>query len=96
MVYCNKCGSKNDDDAQYCNKCGNFIGKESTFEKNIENAAEEFGRKAEQFGRLMEKKARAFAKSDQQSSESKEKYCSDCKLELNYDASYCWKCGKKI
>ena len=51
MNYCQKCGNKNDEDAEYCNKCGNYLNKPSSFEKNIEEAAEELGRKAEAFGK---------------------------------------------
>ena len=58
MTYCNECGKKNDDDAQYCTKCGNYLTKRSKWEKNIEEAAEEFGRKAERFGKRVEKKAK--------------------------------------
>jgi hypothetical protein len=28
MVFCNKCGTKNPDDAQYCENCGNTLSKE--------------------------------------------------------------------
>ena len=93
MVYCNECGKKNDDDAQYCTKCGNYIAEGSAFEKNIEKAAEEFGRKAEQFGKRMEKR---FGKSAEESSDSKAKHCPACGAELHSDAKFCWKCGKKI
>ena len=27
MVYCSKCGKKNDNDAEFCNKCGNSLKK---------------------------------------------------------------------
>jgi ribosomal protein L40E len=96
MVYCNECGKKNEDEAQYCTQCGNYLAKRSTFEKDIEKAAEEFGKKAEQFGKQIEKKAQAFAKSVAQSRALQVKQCSDCETELDYDALYCWKCGKKI
>jgi len=96
MVYCNECGKKNDDDAQYCTKCGNYIAEGSAFEKNIEKAAEEFGRKAEQFGKHIEKKTKAFAKSVEERTDSKAKQCPDCGTELDSDATFCWKCGKKI
>ena len=96
MPYCDKCGKKNDDDAEYCTKCGNYIAAGSTFEKDIENAAEEFGRKAEQFGKHIEKKAKAFAKSVEERTDSKAKQCPDCGTELKSDAIFCWKCGKKI
>ena len=96
MVYCNECGKKNDDDAQYCTKCGNYIAKDSPIEKNIDKYAEEFGRKAEQFGKRIEKKAKEFAKSVEQSVNSNEKKCPDCKIDLESDAKFCWKCGKEI
>ena len=93
MVYCNECGTKNDDDAGYCTKCGNYIAKSSSFEKNIENAAEEFGRKAEQFGKRMEER---FGKSAEESYDSKVEHCPACGAEPHSDAEFCWKCGKKI
>lgn len=96
MPYCNECGKKNDDDAQYCTKCGNYLAKRSSFEKDIDKFAEEFGRKAEQFGKRIEKKAKEFAKSVEQSVGSKEKKCPYCRLDLKSDAKFCWKCGKEI
>jgi len=96
MVYCNECGKKNDDDAQYCTKCGNYIAEGSAFEKNIEKAAEEFGRKAEQFGKRMEKKVREFVKSENESLRSKAKNCPSCETEIDSDAKFCWKCGNEI
>ena len=94
MPYCNECGKKNDDDARYCTKCGNYIAKDSSFEKDIDKFAEEFGRKAEQFGKLIEKKAKEFAKSVEQS--SKTKHCTYCGTDIGSAAKFCWKCGKKI
>jgi len=96
MVYCNECGKKNDDDAHYCTKCGNYIAESNSFEKNIERAAEEFGRKAEQFGKMMEKRAREFARSMKERADLKTKQCPACKTEIDHAAMYCWKCGKKI
>lgn len=95
MPYCDECGKKNDDDAQYCTKCGNYLAKGSSFEKDIDKFAEEFGRKAEQFGKQIEKKVKAFAKSVEQSSRSTTKHCLDCGIELDSDAKFCRKCGKK-
>lgn len=96
MPYCNECGKKNDDDAQYCTKCGNYLAKSSSVEKDIDKFAEEFGRKAEQFGKRIEKKVKAFAKSVEESSRSTAMHCSDCGTELDSDAKFCRKCGKKI
>ena len=95
MVYCHKCGKKNDDDATYCTKCGNLLAKSSKWEEDIERAAEELGRRAEEFGKWMEKKAKEFAKSMSEDSSSKTKNCPTCKTEVDYYAVYCWKCGKK-
>ena len=96
MPYCVECGKKNDDDARYCNKCGNLIIKRSAFEKDLEKFAEEFGRHAERFGKIVEKKAKQFAKSIEEMSETKTINCPGCGIELDADANYCWKCGKKI
>ena len=95
MDYCQKCGKKNDEDAEYCTKCGNYLARPSSFEKKIDKYADEFGRKAEEFGKRIEKKAKDFAKSVEENSHQKVKHCSDCNIDLDYDAKFCWKCGKK-
>lgn len=94
MSYCNKCGKKNDDNAQYCIKCGNYIIKTSSIEEDIDKWAEEFGKKAEQFGKHIEKKAKEFVKKMEEISEPKK--CPQCGSESDIDAKFCWKCGKKI
>jgi uncharacterized membrane protein YvbJ len=52
MVFCSKCGTKNEDSAKYCVKCGANIklSMEKSIEKRIEEGAEEFGRRAEAWG----------------------------------------------
>lgn len=57
MVYCNYCGTKNDDDASFCVKCGAKlnVSAEKTLEKRIEEGAEEFGKRAEEWGKGFEK-----------------------------------------
>jgi hypothetical protein len=96
MNYCQKCGHKNDEDAEYCNKCGSYLNKPSSWEKDIEEFADKIGRKAEQFGKRVEKKAKEFSKSVEEKSYSETKHCSDCEVDLDYDAKFCWKCGKKL
>ena len=94
MPFCNKCGKKNDDDAQYCIKCGNYLTKKSSIEEDIDKWAEEFGKKAERFGKHIEKKAKEFTKKMEEISETKK--CLHCSAKINIDAKFCWKCGKKI
>ena len=96
MTYCSECGKKNDDDAEYCTKCGNYIAKSSSFEKDVEKFAEEFGRKAEEFGKRVEKKAKELTRTDEEKAQSMPKHCSDCDVNLDYDAKFCWKCGNEI
>jgi len=52
MVYCSKCGTKNEEAADTCVKCGaKLIGqREENWEKRLENGAEEFGKRAEVWG----------------------------------------------
>ena len=58
MVYCSKCGTKNDDTAKHCESCGaNLKGSTKNWEKQIEEGAEEFGRKAEKWGQQFGKQA---------------------------------------
>ena len=88
MVYCYKCGKKNEDDADYCIKCGVFLAKISSFEENLEKFAEEIGRKAEQFGKRVEKKVKEFAKTIIEESHLETKHCPYCKVDINYNANY--------
>ncbi len=58
MVYCSKCGKKNDDDAEFCCKCGFILDNENiekTFEKKMKITASRMEEKAEKFGESMEK-----------------------------------------
>ena len=52
MVYCTKCGTKNEEGAKYCVKCGaNLeISGEKRLERRVEEWGEEFGRRAEEWG----------------------------------------------
>jgi hypothetical protein len=62
MVYCTKCGKKNDD-AKFCIKCGFKLDnqeKEDTFEKNMKTTAKIIEEKAEEFGKAAEKVGQKF------------------------------------
>ena len=50
MVYCTKCGTKNDEGAIHCTKCGaNLeISLEKRFERGMEEWGEQFGKRAEE------------------------------------------------
>lgn len=50
MVYCTKCGTKNEEDAKHCTKCGaNLeVSLEERFERRAEEWGEQFGRRAEE------------------------------------------------
>ena len=52
MVFCSKCGTKNEDSADYCVKCSAklIVSMEKSIEKRIEEGAEEFGKRAEAWG----------------------------------------------
>ena len=52
MVFCSKCGTKNEDAVEYCVKCGAKlkVSTEKSVEKRIEEGAEEFGKRAEAWG----------------------------------------------
>lgn len=58
MVYCQKCGKKNEDDAQYCSKCGKSLNvtstKSTTFEKQVSNFAEEVEHLGKKAGKTIE------------------------------------------
>ena len=61
MVYCTKCGAKNEEGVEYCIKCGaNLrVSREKRFERRAKEWGEDFGRReeewGEQFGRRAEK-----------------------------------------
>jgi len=55
MVYCTKCGTKNEESTQYCSKCGANLGVSR--EQKLERRAEEFGRRAEEWGEQFGKRA---------------------------------------
>jgi len=55
MVYCTKCGTKNEEGTEYCSKCGANLGVSR--EQKIEMRAEEFGRRAEEWGEQFGKRA---------------------------------------
>ena len=67
MEYCTKCGAKLSEKAEFCTKCGTPIkssdeAKKETkdkksIEEQIEETAEDIGKKAEQIGKKIEKKA---------------------------------------
>lgn len=60
MVYCTKCGTKNEKEAEYCTKCGAKldVSREKRLERRAEEWGEDLGRRAEewgeQFGKRME------------------------------------------
>lgn len=56
MVYCTKCGTKNEEDAEYCTKCGAIleVSQEKRLERRAEEWGEELGRRAEEWGKRME------------------------------------------
>jgi len=58
MVFCSKCGIKNEDATEYCVKCGAKLNvtKEKSVEKRIEEGAEEFGKRAEAWGKSFAKR----------------------------------------
>jgi uncharacterized membrane protein YvbJ len=61
MVYCTKCGGKNEEGVEFCVKCGANLGvsREKRLERRAKEWGEDFGRRAEewgeQFGRRAEK-----------------------------------------
>jgi len=58
MIYCQKCGKKNKDDAKYCIKCGNPLYTKTTettfFEKQIDDFAEEVEQLGKKAGKTIE------------------------------------------
>jgi len=59
MVYCTECGTKNEETIKTCVKCGAklHLPKNKSLEKQIEDGAEEFGKRAEEWGKSFGKHA---------------------------------------
>lgn len=96
MPYCYKCGKKNDDDAKYCTKCAKYICNDNSLEKNIDEFAEKLERTSEEFGEFVGKTVGEFGRAVDRTLNPKLKKCKNCGNESGSEASYCWKCGKKI
>jgi len=63
MVYCSKCGKKNDDDAEFCSKCGIILDNENiekSLEKQVKKTAKKLEEKAEKFGKSMDQAGKRF------------------------------------
>jgi phage shock protein C len=64
MVYCQKCGVKNDDNAQYCINCGNTLNSKSSksdyFEKQIGDFTEEVEHLGKKAGKTIEQGVKSF------------------------------------
>jgi hypothetical protein len=58
MVYCVKCGTKNEESAVYCIKCGaKLVSKDEKKNKSIEKWGEDFGKRAEKWREELGKRA---------------------------------------
>lgn len=58
MVYCDKCGVNNSDDAKFCVKCGaNLMSSQEKWEweRRVEEWGEDVGKRAEKWGKQMER-----------------------------------------
>ncbi len=49
MVYCTKCGTKNEEGSSHCTKCGADlkVSREERFERRMEEWGEQFGKRVE-------------------------------------------------
>lgn len=58
MVYCIKCGAKNEEGTKYCAKCGANVevSQEEGWERRVDEWGEEFGKRAEEWGEDFGKK----------------------------------------
>jgi hypothetical protein len=92
MEYCTKCGSKLTENAEFCTKCGKAIKPKDTksIEKQIDEFAEDIGKKAEDTGKKIEKKADEIAKKADQLGKKIEKKTDDMGDHVNqwYDKTF--------
>ena len=68
MVFCSKCGTKNEDAAEYCVKCGTKLNmpREKDWVKRIDEGGEKIGEWGEEFGKRVEEWAEDFPKRTKQ------------------------------
>ena len=101
MVYCWKCGTKNDDDAEFCKKCGsNLKDTRRAFEKELKSFTEDIGRgaeivgkKAEELGKDLAKKAKKFV---QVMVREANDFGKSVEKSLRTNPKHCKKCGAKL
>jgi len=101
MVYCWKCGIKNDDDSEFCKKCGsNLKDTRRAFEKELENFTEDIGRgaeivgkKAEELGKHLAKRAKQFAKAIVKEANE---FGKSVEKSIRANPKHCQKCGEKL
>lgn len=62
MIYCPKCGGKNDDDAEYCIKCGIALIREKKIYKKTETENISFEKQVEDFAERVEKAGKKIGK----------------------------------
>jgi hypothetical protein len=69
MIYCTKCGTKNEDDATYCTKCGKSLTdtkiKDNSIEKPVDDSAEGIEKKGKETGGKLEDTIDKFSKEAQ-------------------------------
>lgn len=69
MIYCTKCGTKNEDDAKYCTKCAKSLIdtkiKDNSIEKPVDDSAEDIEKKGKSTGEKLEETIEKFSKEAQ-------------------------------
>ena len=101
MTYCSKCGKKNKDVADFCYSCGSkiWLPDNDSFEKRVEEYAEELGRLAERFGKKAEHVAKRIYDDVSGNNKPEDKKIKDSgkskRKKIKQDGKYCVKCGAK-
>jgi hypothetical protein len=101
LVYCHKCGKKNEDNADFCFSCGTKISPddEDSFYNRIDEWGEEIGRSAERFGKKVEDVAKRVhdkvISSIERDAENSKGTGNLKEKEKKQDARYCIKCSAK-
>jgi uncharacterized membrane protein YvbJ len=105
MAYCSNCGAKISEDAYFCPKCGTktIKGAKANVAAPSDEIKEAFTKMSQELEKAFSIAAKEMQTAFQTARENIQKSlykepitCSNCGEKNSSDASFCFKCGKKL